>query len=315
MIGPPYLVRLANRRFPILLFAGLLGACTPAAGRMQLVPAASPAQVELDNGAVLVPVVLNGRGPFKMIVDNAVTGVNVVDRSVAASLGLASVGKAGRGRSDGGDVELGSAVLPTLEVANLRMDDVPVAVADLPEGVRRTSAGEQVAGFLGSPLFARYAVSLDLVEGKLSFLEPSDAGRAGPGQELIGTARNDALVKAVVNGHPVRLSLDLGYGLAPVALDHGVAVDLLGTQVLGALPEYRAATAGGNVGGRRLTLESLRVGPFHRTSVAATSLPEGAAGSWSSDGYIGLPFFAGCRTVFNLPKDIILLDCQAQPAG
>lgn len=296
-------------RWLYFVLTALLAACAQPQGQAVLLLTAPPASLQLVDNTILVPVMLNGRGPFNMILDNGAQGGHVIDRSLAAELGMVPATPSRRNRSDGGEFDAAAGALATLEVANLRVQDAPVLVADLPEPLRRTSTGEPIAGFIGSPVFERFSVELNLVDNKLRFLDSDAADQAQPGLFVIKTQGPDNIVSASVNGRPLRLSLDLGHGASVVALSHSAATRMLGTAQLAAQPEFRAATAGGNISGRRLTLDDVQIGPVRRIQVAATSSPPDAAGNRFNDGYLGLPFFAGCRTRFNLSKHRIAMTC------
>ncbi|WP_029012073.1 pepsin/retropepsin-like aspartic protease family protein [Niveispirillum irakense] len=305
-------------RLPLALALALLlllpVGCAPSIGHVAL-EGRAPAAIEVEGGSLIVPVLLNGRGPFPMILDNGVMGAAVIDRRIAAPLGLSlpQGGDERAARSDGGDIATWPATLSRVQVANLAMAQVPVAVADLPPALRHRPGGGEIAGFVGAALFEHHAVRLDLLDRTLTFLPP-DLEHSDDGAGIRGKVRaGEMLFPAQVNGTDLTLSLDLGYGLAPLALDRRAAERVVGVAALKDAPSYEAITAGGPVSGRRLVIDHLTLGAITRRNVPATVLPDGAAGAWQSDGYLGLPLFMGCRSVINQPMQLIMVDCPVLP--
>lgn len=117
----------------------------------------------LIGGHILVDGVrVNGRGPYRFLVDTGAQGAGRVSSSIAAELGLPEVGRAGASDGSGGPpVELVIHGVTNLELGPLRF-------ANLEMVGRPTSARtEGVAGVLGVDLFRGNLLTIDYGRGVL----------------------------------------------------------------------------------------------------------------------------------------------------
>lgn len=167
----------ARSTTPLLL---LLAACEAGAPARVEAPADSAAGevpfelAGLGGAAVLVPVYLNGQGPFQFVLDTGAT-LTCVDARLADSLALpASRGKLGVGAGVGGSGRLRLVQLDSVRVGTARVVDAPGCVLDL----RHIGAlGLEVDGLLGLNVLRRFRVTLDFRRRVLILQDPEPGGR------------------------------------------------------------------------------------------------------------------------------------------
>jgi len=123
----------------------LLSGCGSAWGTVREAAGANPSRLPL------VKVWLDGQGPFVFTVDTGSNGC-VLRGSVAKKLKL-PVGREGTLRGGGGTLQSHRVLIHTVEVAGVRVDSVPFAMADLPADL-----GD---GLLGNNFLQAYRVTLD----------------------------------------------------------------------------------------------------------------------------------------------------------
>lgn len=162
--------------------------------------------VEMDRtGRVLAEVAINGRGPFRFILD---TGANrsALSPHVVAELGLVAVGTSSvivHGVT-------GSASLPIVDIASLRVGDVVLEHVPLP--VLPANVLADADGILGVEGLQHARIDVDFAQGSVT-VRPS-TGRRAPSEYLVVPARIEQGGLMMVNGRigrlPVRIIIDTG---------------------------------------------------------------------------------------------------------
>jgi len=157
-----------------LLLAFLLTACDPGAPRRTVAPAdSSSARVPFElagpgGAALVVPVFLNGEGPYAFVLDTGAT-LTCVDRSLAEKLGLpARRGGTGVGIGIGRPGRVGLVGIDSIRLGQTRAIDLLACVLDLNH---LGAVGIEIDGLLGLNFLKPFRITLDF-----------------PGQELIVTA-------------------------------------------------------------------------------------------------------------------------------
>ena len=92
----------------------------------------SKAKFRLAGGAqplILLPVRVNGRGPFEFILDTG-AGTSLLSSELAAQLAVKIIGSKD-GQSAGGKVAVSLAKVDSLAVAETKVEDVDVGIVDL----------------------------------------------------------------------------------------------------------------------------------------------------------------------------------------
>ncbi len=193
----------------------LAGLAAPLPGRAGGEDAAAPCSHELAyepfQGLVLLPISIAGSPPLDFVLDSGSTVSTLLDRELAAALGLApsGVGLArglGRGATE---VQVVRGVRLSAEGEALLEADLVVHHLQPRLG---GASGRDIHGLLGWDLFARYAVEVDPGQRRVLLHDPRAA------TDRLGLA---ALPMEVVRGRPVvRAEVTTGEGRA-------VAVDLM----------------------------------------------------------------------------------------
>lgn len=110
-----------------------------------------------DDPLLLVPVTVNGRGPYDFVVDTGASHV-VIDTALADELGLPRQ-NTHAGHGAGGPITAVETELAELCVARACAVDLAAVITDL-SAVSR-AAGVLIHGVLGYPFLSRYVVTID----------------------------------------------------------------------------------------------------------------------------------------------------------
>ncbi|MGE0740667.1 MAG: retropepsin-like aspartic protease [Hyphomonadaceae bacterium] len=155
------------------------------------------------NGRVVAPVMVNGRGPFRFIVD---TGANrsVVSTDLAAHLGLQQEGT--------GEVHSvhGVSVAPLVQVDSLRYGELSLGASALPMLQGAVLAGEQ--GLLGVDGMRGRRLRMDFERNCIEIVPSAGARRLRGWANVRGELRFGHLVvvRGSINGVRVNLLVDTG---------------------------------------------------------------------------------------------------------
>jgi len=162
--------------------------------------------VERDRtGRVLAEVEINGRGPYRFILD---TGANrsALSPLVAAELGLVAIGTS----SVVVHGVTGAATLPIVDVASLRVGDVVLKHIRMP--VLPANVLADADGILGVEGLQSARVDVNFAQDSVT-VRPS-TGRRAPSEYLVVPARIERGGLLMVNGRigrlPVRIIIDTG---------------------------------------------------------------------------------------------------------
>jgi len=146
----------SSRTFVVLML--LAGACSilPAQGNVHI------ASIEVTNGRPFVMVMVNGRGPFRFVIDTGTGGEAFVTAELADRLGLPVTGQVRLSDPSGqGGQRAPMVLIDSLEVAGAQFTHVKAVEHAL-------SAGDgPCAGLLGFVLFRNYLLTLDFPNRKL----------------------------------------------------------------------------------------------------------------------------------------------------
>ncbi len=189
-------------------------------GEKPLNQIAKPGQAEIGKLALFglpsVDVMINGHGPYKMVVDTGGSIMLSLDVVVADEIKLKSLGKASvRGVS--GKQETGQALVDSLEIGGVRMERVVCRTFDV-----RSAIMNAADGIIGTGIFMDGRMTLDFAQGTISVGPSSDKPAAGVDtpMRLIGDAKMMALAR--LQGEPAIALLDSGadaVAMAPSKLD------------------------------------------------------------------------------------------------
>lgn len=137
---------------------------------------------EIHSGHLFVKVMLNGRGPFRMLFDSG--GVNVLLPQVLAQIGARAEG-AMSGDAAGDDKQnVGVTRVDRLEFGGIVVERQVFATFDLDEFMRRVEGLDDVAGVVGYEIFKRFPVKVDYEHSRATFYDPAKFKYAGTGARL-----------------------------------------------------------------------------------------------------------------------------------
>lgn len=164
------------------LAALALGACGVGGPSRVTTPADSAAGeiafelVGPGEAALVVPVEINGEGPFRLILDTGATLTCVAD-STAARLALPERPAAGIGVGVGGTGRLRLARVDSLRIGEARAYDVPVCLLDLSHA---RVLGTRIDGLVGLNVLKEFRVTLDFEREVLRLDEPGADRASAP---------------------------------------------------------------------------------------------------------------------------------------
>lgn len=166
----------------LLLTGALLGACQPTGpSRVDVSADTAAGEVGFDlagatDAAILLPVTLNGQGPFDFVLDTGAT-LTCVTPTLADSLRLPERGGAqGFGAGVGGSGRVEIVAIDSVQVGGIRAYDVTACVVDLGQ---MGTLGFEVHGLLGLNFLKPFRVGIDFERNVLSLESPGGEPRGG----------------------------------------------------------------------------------------------------------------------------------------
>lgn len=122
--------------------------------------------IDVVDGHLFVRVRIDGKGPFRMLLDNSSSNILLPD--VARSLKLpAEPATPGRGDGNVGVVRAGR-----MDIGGVVIDKPVFATLDLKQFLRRVEGVDDIAGVLGFEVFRRMPATIDYAAGTLTLHEP-----------------------------------------------------------------------------------------------------------------------------------------------
>lgn len=161
------------KRFPLLLSLLTMG-CEAGVP----VTSGAPADVQAgevafgytgpDETALVVPVRINGQGPYQFVLDTGAT-FTCIDEGLSRTLDLrASAGPAGLGMGVGSSGRIAIANVDSLQIGTAQAEELSVCVLDLSQF---RNAGIEMQGLLGLNFLKEYKVTLDFERQVLTLQE------------------------------------------------------------------------------------------------------------------------------------------------
>jgi predicted aspartyl protease len=222
-------------------------------------PASTAVKLREIDTRMTVPVLIDGNGPFRFIVDSGATRT-VISSRLAAALGLRAAGTVPL-HSVGGE-----SAVPAVQIDSLYVGALPAKAITAPVLDEANLGGE---GILGIDTLAHKKVVIDLVHHSMS-VEPADkVAKPAASNEIIVTARSRfgqlVLADADVAGQHVYAIVDTG---SMVTIGNMVLHDKL-VRRKRALPQPVTIT---DVAGRKIiansaTISGLRLGSYRLSNV------------------------------------------------
>ena len=134
---------------------------------------------EVRDGHLFVTVMLNGKGPFRMLFD-ADRG-NILSPKAMAALGVQPQGNFGTASAGENQQEIGIARIDRLDLGDVGIDGLLFAAIDVNRFMARVEGVDDVSGIVGFELFKRFPVRLDYQRARATFYDPSRFTYSGDG--------------------------------------------------------------------------------------------------------------------------------------
>lgn len=268
------------------------------------------ARFHLAGGAqplILLPVEVNGQGPFKFILDTG-AGTSLLSTELGQQLGVKILGSK-EGQSAGGAISVSLAKVNSLAVGSARLKNLEVGLVDLSH-IGRT-VGAQIDGDLGYNFLKHYRIRIDYRKNELRLADPKQfesAGRATAITEvpmrLASPAKPLILVDIHANGAgPFQFAIDTGTSTTAIRPDLakqlGIESSPVGPVTTGRAPVQ--VTAGSihsfQLGGARIDGLPVVVADFFSalSDVLGVRL----------DGIVGYNFLRNYKVVLDYPNETL----------
>jgi len=249
----------------------------------------APIPIDVHESHAYVAVSVNGSAPLWFLIDSgAAAPVNLIDRTAAAKLGLATEGERETGAIGGKARVTFTAAPVALTIGDTQLPPARLAVMSIAD--QESPDGHPVAGILGFPFFQAYNPTLDYPRRRMWLTQrpPQPARDALPLEVVEKGCRIKALLTLRPGEPPVMATLIVDTGFdgelvlnSPFVRRHGL--------LDGASGEVAGGALGGSTGGRTMQLPALKLGK-HRLKGVRTRLStdsEGAFASAEVDGFVG----------------------------
>jgi PDZ domain/Aspartyl protease len=231
---------------------------------------------ELVDNRIFVDVWLDGRGPFKFILDTG--GDGILSQEAAARVG-ARHGEETEGRGAGESVvKAWQTSVGETRLGGLALKDQPFTVFDFSD-LRHVFGARRFDGVIGLSVFSRSVVRVDYERLRLTFTRPENFSYSGAGLAVpFERERLIPVIRGEVDGIQARFGLDTGDRSAltlkgPFVEGHGLREHYT--------PRVEAVTGfgiGGPIRAQVVRVGSLKFGGFEiRGPVTRLSLQKGGA--------------------------------------
>jgi predicted aspartyl protease len=261
---------------------------------------------ETFNGHLFVRVRINGKGPFRMLLDSG--GSNVISPKVAAQAGLKVTAPAGA--ADGG-LAVGAATAEHMDIGGVMLDRQRFATIDLAAFMQRVEGLDDVAGVVGYELFKRFPVKLDFSRSRAVLFNPASFKYAGTGTAVPITFRGTVpQVNGRMDGVEGQFDIDTGSRgsltlSTPFAETNGLA-EKYGAK----LNVISGAGLGGHVHALLARAASLQIGDVTITNpvTALTLQAKGPLASPDLAGNIGFGILRQFDITFDYANSVLYLE-------
>lgn len=242
-------------------------------------------------GILVVDATIDGKGPFHFVLDTG-AGITVVTPALAETLAAKASGATSMSGMGKNAVNAQTIVLDTVSVGTARQTGVLAAIVALPPALTYQGRFGTIDGVLGYSFLSHYAVTIDVVGDRASFVaepsfEPPASALALP---ISMNGQSIPLVAASADGVPGRFEIDSGNNG-----DVTIAGSFAKAHAIGAgsrASETRYQGVGGAIDTKRIRLRTLAVGGFvlHRMVAALSQIGSGVLGTGAIDGNLGYDF-------------------------
>jgi predicted aspartyl protease len=282
-------------RAPVVLAVLLFHSVTPASGAVPLAFHLTP------QGAIIVPVIVNGAGPAAFLIDTG-SNTSVISEELASALGTTVVARtmlvSAGGRKDALVARIEHLEMGCVTASSVLMTIVPPGALDVPD---LAASGQHVKGVIGQDVLAGLRYTIDYRERTIAWHDA--AARLPRRATVVELEPHDDRFLAVLpqDRHVLRLVPDSGS-------ERLVLFQRDDTAQPGLTVANESIGLTGLTGtrlARPAVMHTLRIGSTTLREVAAVILAR-EAGPASGDGLLPLHIFA--RVTFNGPERQLVIE-------
>lgn len=257
---------------------------------------------------ILLPVKVNGHGPFEFILDTG-AGTSLLSSELANNLKVKVLGSK-EGQSAGGRVSVSLAKIDCLAVGGARLSDVDVGIVDLKH--IGAAVGAQIDGDLGYNFLRHFRVTIDYGKSQIRFEDPKqfDSFTHGARTEiplrLASPAKPLVLVDVYANARgPFQFAIDTGTSTTALTPEVAKALGITGSPIgAGTTAGAQVAVTAGvvdsfMVGGARIDRMAVVIADFFATLSEAVGA--------KLDGIVGYNFLRNYKVVLDYPNERLTL--------
>jgi predicted aspartyl protease len=257
---------------------------------------------------ILLPVFVNGDGPFQFILDTG-AGTSLLSSDLAKQLGVKVIDSK-EGQSAGGKVSVLLARVDSLAVGETSLENLDVGIVDLQHIGK--AVGAQIDGDIGYNFLKDFRLTIDYRRSEIQLDDPirvEDFGRTPQTEipmRLAGATKPLILIDVYANGRgPFQFAIDTGTSTTAITLELASELAVDGASV------GPVMTGGGHVEIKAGNLESLQVGGarldnlavivanfFHMLSTAVDA---------KLDGIVGYNFLRNYKVMIDYPNQLLAL--------
>jgi predicted aspartyl protease len=261
-----------------------------------------------EQSLILLPVHVNGRGPFDFILDTG-AGTSLLTPELAKQLDVKIVGSK-EGQSAGGKVAVSLAKAGSLAVGDARIDDVDLGIVDLAH-VGKT-IGAKIDGDLGYNFLKYFRITINYRDCEIRFDDPKRVesfGRSAKAEvpiRLASAAKPLLLIDVHLNGRgPFQFAIDTGTSTTAITPQLANELGIVSS------PIGPGTTAGAQVNVRAGNIESFQLGgaKIDNMTVVVADFFEmlSAAIGAKLDGIVGYNFLRNYKVAIDYPGETLTL--------
>ena len=136
----------------------------------------------VHDGHLYISVMLDGKGPFRMLLDSSAASVLLPGTTEA--LGLKAEGSFGGTGSGEDRQDVGITRVERVDVGGIVLNRQAFTTIDIGPFMRRVEGLDDVAGVLGYELFRRFPIKLDYQHSRATFYDPAGFSYSGSGEAV-----------------------------------------------------------------------------------------------------------------------------------
>jgi hypothetical protein len=253
------------------------------------------APFEALSGHLFVSVMLDGRGPFRMLFDAG--GANVLTPQAAAAI-------VGPERAIPKAVAIASTTINGVELGGQRY-----LVADIDAFLRRVEGLDDIAGVLGLEWFVRMPIRIDYARSRVTFYDPAQFKSASGTRVPVAQRGRLPQVKGAIDGIEGMFEIDTGSRGSLTLTPAFAAKNDLEKKLA---PRNVAITGAGLAGPVRASIaraKSLKLGAVEVPNpIVAMPKVEGDGGKADVAGNVGFALMRQFAVTYDLPNDALYFE-------